>query len=107
MVRMRASCSSMSCDRFGPTSLEVCREPGGEVALGDEARWIGDVARSRPFGIGGVAVMPPGVPGNGGKGIEGGGAGKAVVPPDLRVEACDPDRASAIAAASGESDSRL
>ena len=49
-----------------------------------------------------------GEPGRGGSGIEGGGVGKAVGAP-LRV-ACDeeePDLARAIAAASGESDSRL
>lgn len=80
------------------------REPGGETT-GDVARCSGDVARSKPFDIGGWAE--PGVPGNGGKGMEGGGAGRAVWTPDFLAEVCEPDRASAIAAASGESESRL
>ena len=78
------------------------------LPIGDVARWTGDVARSRSrmLGIGGVAVSceEPGVPGSGGRGIEG---GAVVGAPDLRVEACEPDLASAIAAASGERDSRL
>lgn len=56
---------------------------------------MGEVARSEP--------------GSAGRGIEGGGVGRAVVGgADLRAaDCCDAERPKAIAAASGERDSRL
>jgi hypothetical protein len=64
------------------------------------------VARlSMPLGI--ALTVEPGEPGSGGRGMDGGGVGSAVGV-DLRAwDEAEPERASAIAAASGESDSRL
>lgn len=64
---------------------------------GEAARGIGEVPRSR---------LLVGEFGSGGRGTDGGGVGSAV-PADFRIEACELDLARAIAAASGESDSRL
>jgi hypothetical protein len=73
-------------------SLDVWRDPGGEPPPG-----MGEVARSEP--------------GRAGRGMDGGGVGRAVVGgalADLRdADCCDAERPSAIAAASGERDSRL
>jgi hypothetical protein len=72
-------------------SFEVWREAGGEALP-----WIGEVARSEP--------------GRAGRGMEGGGVGRAVVGAfaDLRTaDCCDADLPRAMAAASGDSDSRL
>jgi hypothetical protein len=79
------------------------------AANGEVMRWIGDCVRSGALGMGGVAVIIDDavLPGKGGSGIEGGGVGIADAPCDLRTDVCEPDRARAIAAASGESDSRL
>ena len=71
---------------------------------------MGDVARR---GGGEVArVSAPWLPGSGGRGMEGGGVGRDVGPVDLRApgwdcEDCEAERARAMAAASGERDSRL
>lgn len=78
------------------------------LVTGDAERWIGDKARSTPLGMGGIAVIcGSGEPGSGGNGIEGGGVGREVGAVVLRVEVCEADLASAIAAASGDNDSRL
>jgi len=68
------------------------------LVTGEAARGIGELPRSR---------LLVGEFGSGGRGTDGGGVGSAVPPADFRIEACELDLARAIAAASGESDSRL